>query len=56
MLMVPQRDTSLDEVLTIEDPMDRLNFAIKNELVIERKYFNVAFLQDVNPGSHKGRS
>lgn len=51
MLMMPQRDTTLDEAKKIKTPYERLQYAIKNELVIQRKYFNVAFLQDVNPGA-----
>lgn len=51
MLMLPQRDTTLDEAKKIDTPFGRLQYAIKNGLIIQRKYFNVAFLQDVNPGA-----
>lgn len=50
MLMIPERDTSFDEVLKIDTPYGRLQHAIKEGTVIERKYFSVAYLQDVNPG------
>lgn len=51
MLMIPDKDTSLDEAKSIEMPYERLMYAIENKLVFDRKYFNVAFLQDVNPGA-----
>jgi len=51
MLLIPEADTSLDALKEIDSPFARLQKAIADGTVIERKYFNVAFLQDVNPGS-----
>lgn len=50
MLLIPEADTTLDDLKAIESPYKRLQQAIADGTVIERKYFSVAFLQDVNPG------
>lgn len=50
MLLIPEQDTSLDALKEIASPYERLQKAISDGTVIERKYFNVAYLQDVNPG------